>query len=116
MEGFWQIQKKHARSPEITAQGFPETLTMGEKTFKPKTISATSSRINFGKIFNGHSEGWTAYAVTEVNLLKGRYVTIGFGADWWAQWWIDGKPVYDTMEKGNRDFPLTVTTICSKSI
>lgn len=28
------------------------------------------------------------------------------GADWWMEWWLDGEPLGDTLEQGNKTLPL----------
>ena len=53
--------------------------------------------------------GRQIYALAELNLDKETEVPFGAGADFWMQWWIDGKAVYDTLLGGNRIHPPSRT-------
>ena len=45
--------------------------------------------------------GQTAYAFARINCPEAGKLLIGAGADWWMQWYLDGKPVFDTLRGGN---------------
>ncbi len=47
-----------------------------------------------------------AWATVEVPAEGTLYVTAG--ADWFMRWYVDGEPVYDTMERGNGSAPTDV--------
>lgn len=49
--------------------------------------------------------GLQAYAFAELEVQEAADVPFGAGADWWMQWWMDGKPVCDTLRGGNRWHP-----------
>ena len=53
--------------------------------------------------------GRQVYAFAELNLDQETEVPFGAGADFWMQWWIDGKAVYDTLVGGNRAHPPSRT-------
>ena len=43
----------------------------------------------------------TGYVYIPFRIEKAGEYTFGFGADWWYQAWIDGKPLSDTLDAGN---------------
>jgi len=45
--------------------------------------------------------GQVAYAFAKINCPKAGKLLIGAGADWWMQWYLDGKPIFDTLKGGN---------------
>ena len=45
--------------------------------------------------------GKIAYAFASINCPKAGKLLIGAGADWWMQWYLDGKPIFDTLKGGN---------------
>ncbi len=53
--------------------------------------------------------GRQIYAFAELDLVKETDVPFGAGADYWMEWWIDGKPVYSTLTGGNRVHPPSPT-------
>ncbi|MFC1452834.1 PQQ-binding-like beta-propeller repeat protein [Verrucomicrobiota bacterium] len=49
-----------------------------------------------------------AYAFAEIDCRTDGVLTVGTGADWWMKWYIDGEPVFDTLDSGNRVWPYAV--------
>jgi len=45
--------------------------------------------------------GRIAYAFAKINCPKAGKLLIGAGANWWMQWYLDGKPIFDTLKGGN---------------
>ena len=56
--------------------------------------------------------GMQAYAFAELDLDEDAEVAFGAGADFWMQWWIDGKAAFDTLAGGNRGYPPSRTDQC----
>ncbi|MBI4975919.1 MAG: beta-galactosidase [Spirochaetes bacterium] len=46
-------------------------------------------------------EGVGAWVMTEMMSDSDCDIEMGSGADWWMSWYVNGVPVYNTMEKGN---------------
>jgi len=53
--------------------------------------------------------GKTAYAFAKIKCPKAGRLQIGAGANWWMQWFLDGKPIYSTLKKGNLGRPPAIT-------
>jgi hypothetical protein len=79
----------------------PETLTVGDQTLKGQDVSIEGDTLDFSALFGGHEAGQQAYVMAEMEVESETEVVFGAGCDWWMQWWIDGEPVFDTLETGN---------------
>ena len=89
----------------------PKELRVAGRAFQGLRVECADGRIDFAKLFGGHKEGMTAYAFAEVVAREDMELSMGAGADWWMQWWIDGKPIYDTLENGNQGKPFSTISI-----
>ncbi len=49
----------------------------------------------------GKNVGDTAYVFIELRSPEAQTVTLGLGADWWIECWMNGEPFFDTLETGN---------------
>lgn len=49
----------------------------------------------------GFGEGKAALLTTHVVAEEAQTVTVGASADWWMAWFLNGKPVFDTLRAGN---------------
>ena len=45
--------------------------------------------------------GRICYAFARIRCPEAGKLLIGAGADWWMQWFVDGRPVFDTLRGGN---------------
>ncbi len=54
------------------------------------------------RCFGSPKSGRTAYLVTRFDLSEDAHLRFHCGADWWMQWWLDGRPLLDTLDRGNR--------------
>ena len=80
----------------------PDSLEIGDESFKGRDRSMDGDTLPFSATFGGHEAGQQAYAIAEMEVAEETEVIFGAGCDWWMQWWIDGDPVYNTLEQGNR--------------
>jgi len=79
----------------------PQELSLGGESRRGREVVLGDDGLNFEELFGGHETGRQAYAMAEVQVSHEADMIIGAGADWWMQWWIDGQPVYDTLETAN---------------
>ena len=82
----------------------PAQLTIGDMTLQPKTRTVENHRLDLADML-GASAGRTAYVFIPFELDADQEVTLGLGADWWFESWIDGEALMDTLEHGNVDWP-----------
>ena len=91
----------------------PDTLSLGTKqakgrdaTFSEKRILDLMPYLDVKK--DEAPTGKTAFVYIPFTAKETGPVTFGFGADWWYQAFLDGKPLSDTVENGNATWPPTV--------
>ena len=54
-----------------------------------------------GKTFSYGDVGRICYAFAKINCPKAGKLLVGAGADWGMQWYLDGKPVFDALKRGD---------------
>lgn len=93
-------------SEQLTA--VPERLTIGDESFVGRQVRFTDHRLDIAEVLGRRERGMTVYLFGTVVAPQDTDVLIGAGADWWMQWWVNGEPVFDTLEHGNlaQDFTL----------
>ena len=115
----WQVfAPLDKRSPPPTAEqlrSVPAKIMVDGKELAPTEVNAGNGTIDLARLLGGEGEGKTAWVYIPFTTAAAGKTTLGFGADWWLQAWVDGKPVCDTMEKGNDRSPPSaadhITTI-----
>ena len=98
----------HPESDIPASQAMPAALTLGNQSYSCLKVKPEKGVINLMSLFshggltNAIRTGDWAYLTGEIHCATAGTVLIGSGADWWMQWVIDGKPVYDTLALGNQ--------------
>ncbi|HRU06087.1 MAG TPA: beta-galactosidase trimerization domain-containing protein, partial [Candidatus Brocadiia bacterium] len=82
---------------------------MGKTTRKAAVAQPRDGQFDFLPLFGKQAAGNVAYAYVTLDSAKDQTVTLGMGADWWLQAWLDGKPLFDTLEEGNVEWPASMT-------
>jgi len=122
---FGPVPKGSPVPPPATLQAIPAELTVGTKTFQPQPVRPVKGKVDFTHFFGGYGfkplaadekpeahargsgtsdsamEGTLAFLFAEIECPSSGRLTIGAGADWWMQWFLDGKPFFDTLKNGN---------------
>ena len=85
------------RPKELSA--LPDTLpgASGYKTASPDE----NGLMDFVKMEATVKERAQAVAVAEIESDREQTVKIGLSADWWLACFVNGKPIYDTLSRGN---------------
>ncbi len=68
---------------------------------KPERVSWEPGRPIDLEPHVGETSENTAYVFAELYSPTEQTVTLGIGADWWIQCWMNGEPFFDTLETGN---------------
>jgi outer membrane protein assembly factor BamB len=133
----WQIvgpfPKESPPLPEETLRNMPTALTVENKTYTATEFCPVNGMIDFSYLYGGYgfeplkpgekpgryprgdyqqdedTQQQTAYAFAKIDCPTSGNLTIGAGADWWMQWYLDGRPVFDTLAEGNVVKPYTIT-------
>jgi len=104
----WTLFGPLNRSDPVPAadvlRSVPKELVVGGKTLQARKMTASNGRLDLVAML-GASAGRTAYVFIPFELDAEQDLTLGIGADWWFQSWVDGKPLMDTLEHGNGDWP-----------
>jgi len=130
---FGPLPKNSPAVPEATLKAIPAELSMGANTYRAKAVRPVKGKVDFTYFFGGYGykplgpdekpgdnprgsgewdyemEGSLAYLLAEVECPSAGELTIGAGADWWMKWFLDGKPVFDTLKNGNEEGQYGVT-------
>ena len=79
------------------------------RSVEPRTMRVTpGKRVDLSRLFDSQRPGNVAYIFLQLNSPRAQVATIGMGADWWLQVWVNGEEVYDTLEQGNASHPPTI--------
>ena len=98
-----------ARLPDI-----PTELAVDGVTRVGRDVPMADGVLNLQALFDldETQEGRFAYLMAEVEVEQPSEVVFGAGCDWWMQWWIDGEPVFDTLDTGNQIAPIGCADYC----
>jgi hypothetical protein len=96
--------------PGETLKAIPQELVIGGMKYQGRPFRLEEGVLDLGRKLNCGGDGTGAYLLAPVTATADTTVSIGAGADWWMQWWVDGEPVYDTLgngHTGNGTTPIT---------
>ena len=111
----WVLFGSDTPEPDFTAlTQLPEELVIAGQHLTGKRVSFRDSQnhnseLDLGALLGGRKEGKTAYLLTTISVVKEMDVTLCASADWWMKWWLNGSPIYDTLENGNERNPGSLT-------
>ena len=81
----------------------PDALRVGEETLKPQGVKpGADGRQELTPVLGSTAVGRTAFVFIPLEVTRSGKITLGFGADWWIKAYLDGRPILDTYETGNR--------------
>ncbi len=87
----------------------PAVLSVGATRAEAKHVTLQGTFIDLQAIIGGALKPErNAYVYYRVQSKADEDVYFGGGADWWMQWWVNGKDVFNTIEKGNERADYTV--------
>ena len=118
--------------PQEALKTIPEQWQLGGKTYATQLLETVGNVLDFSYLYGGYglaplkpgekptvhprgkakqdpaAVGRVAYAFARIHCPTAGRLTIGTGADWWMQWYLDGRPIYDTLDTGNEAYPFGV--------
>ncbi len=83
----------------------PEKLIVDGREILSAAIETKDGKFDLADLLGGPADGKTAWLYIPLEVRKGGKTTLGFGADWWMQAWVDGVSVCDTTSTGNGQLP-----------
>lgn len=105
---FGPVSWEDAEVDPVLIREVPESLRIGGQEHPARRVQFDDNRLDISEILGGHERKDTVYLFGEVHAERDTDVLLGAAADWWMVWWLNGKPLYDTLEAGNasQDFSL----------
>lgn len=104
--GTWTSRPEEAGAYCFDDDGAASVLAVGETRYRPKVIRADGGRLDLGMFFGGFEAYATAVLSVIVEAKRPTSVRVGAGADWWMEWRINGRTVFDTLPEGNGAEPV----------
>jgi hypothetical protein len=81
----------------------PEQLPGPGGTVVGRHVDAgVDNRLDFGALAGGFSERRPAVGFARLHSEQAVELPVGASADWWMAWYVNGEPVYSTLDRGNR--------------
>ncbi len=65
--------------------------------------------IDLAPVGGGVREHAPALLLAEITVAEPATINVGAAADWWMEWFVNGQPVYDTLENGNQGGRFRIT-------
>lgn len=104
------FERSHGRPSTERLKAVPTSMTLGGHTAKAETVQPEArTTFDFAKLWGEPNANKVAYVFLEFTSPEDQPVHIGMGADWWLQAWLDGEPLYDTLEAGNEKWPPSIS-------
>lgn len=109
---FGPVPWEHTTPDAAQLREAPERLRLGEQEHIGQQVTFDGNRLDLSALLGGHQRQDTVYLFAEIEAARAMTVPIGAAADWWMAWWVNGEPVYDTLESGNagQDFSVGAHT------
>ena len=112
---FLPLQREDQLLPEEMLKHIPESIEVPGfygtvKVIRGRRVQAESGiAFDFAPLFEGVKANNTAYAFLGLHSDNAQTVTLGMGADWWFQAWLNGVPIMDTLPTGNVAWPPSIS-------
>ena len=98
---FGTCEREDQVASAATLSRTPNALAIGGNSLSRHEVKAEHGSRDLAPLWGGPKEGRTAYVFMPLRAPETAEYALGFGADWWFQAWLDGKPVSDTLATGN---------------
>ena len=79
----------------------PRALVIGETTIAPRYAVPVNGKIDLKALTGGSAEKRQGICMAEVDVPADLDAEIGASADFWMEWWVNGKSVFSTLSEGN---------------
>ncbi len=96
--------------PEENLTDIPEKMTIAGQRAVPAKVKPTRSQYNFSPFFGDppYDDAQMAYVFLPLESDAEQEVTLGMGADWYLQAWLNGTRILNTMPDGNNSSPAAI--------
>ena len=87
--------------------GIPASLIVNGQSLTPVPVVVEDGRLDLAELLHGTAPEKEAWLYIPFTTCAGGETTLGLGADWWLQAWVDGARICDTLPDGNGAYPPT---------
>jgi len=94
--------------PEDVLSSYPDEIEINGKTFSSRDVVVRNTLYEFPGMLENEPSGRAAYVFLKLNSPRTQEVTLGMGADWWMQAWVNGKLIHDTTGTSNEVYPFSI--------
>ena len=105
---FGPVNREDPVLTQEVLNSYPETIEVNGKKLEAKEVSVFNTRYDFPAMLQHEPTGKTVYVFLKINSKSDQEVTLGMGADWWMQAWVNGRLIHDTTETSNKVFPFSI--------
>ena len=112
---FLPLEREDHLLPQETLKRIPQSMEVPGFYGITKVIAGRRVRaedgivLDFAPLFGGVKVYNTAYAFLELHSDKAQTATLGMGADWFLQAWLNGALVVNTLVSGNGAWPPSIS-------
>lgn len=103
---FGPVERDHSLSPD-QLKSMPGAIEAQGRRLLPRRVVADRGRLDLGPYVGGTADYRSAWVFVPFTLEHDADVYFGFGADWWFEAFLDGNPLLDTLQGGNRSHPVS---------
>jgi len=86
----------------------PAEITDGDAAYDARVITISDQQFDIGKFlyptdtsYDPSRCGDGLYLMKEITCDEPVELVVGAGSDWWMEWFVNGEPVFDTLQTGN---------------
>ncbi len=99
-----------------TLAAIPGKLEVNGRVIAPKTANPVENRLDIAPLGGGYGERKEAILMAQIDSPRAQTIRVGASADWYMEWFVNGKLAYSTLEGGNAGaqsltshvFPITL--------
>lgn len=91
------------------AMAFAASGSFGDLEVPARAITVEPGTVvDLTEVIGEARAGLTAYVFIPLRSPIDQTVRVGMGGDWWIETWINGAPLFDTLDHGNDKSPVSV--------
>ena len=105
--------RREDQAPANQVATCPKTMTLGGRRLTPKTVACNRQGVaDLASAIGGTEAHKTAYIFIPFTAPRTGEFSVGLGADWWFQAWVDGREIGGTLGTGNVLHPVSCNDHC----
>ncbi|MBN2640182.1 MAG: hypothetical protein JXR78_00875 [Victivallales bacterium] len=86
----------------------PETVTVGERQIQVRKLIAVENKVDLAPFIGGCGDGKGALVLIPLTVDDDGVYSVGLGADWWFEAYIDGNALLSSPRTGNEIWPPSI--------